>query len=81
MAEAVDKPTRTLPNYDGPKQGLNYPLQVTYCGECGLPIELCEYSPNPDACKDWLQKNHPNIVADLSALKCNSKLKFKVYHK
>jgi hypothetical protein len=71
MAEAAEKPIKKLPNYDGPKEGINYPLEVIYCGESGLPIELYEYAPNPDACKEWAQRNHPNLVTELGELKCS----------
>lgn len=68
----------------GPLKGVNYPLQVLYCGgkitmtlvimsfynlttcavkiftECSMPLEYCEYYPNYEKCKDWLQKNLPS---------------------
>lgn len=44
----------------GPLSGVNYPLQILYCGECSMPIEYCEYYPNYEKCKDWLQKNMPS---------------------
>ncbi len=47
---------------------LKYLIANYLTQECGLPTELCEYSPNPDACKDWLEKNHPNLVANLNNL-------------
>ena len=39
--------------------------------ECGLPVDLCEFSQNPDACKDWLEKNHPDFYTKLNNLQCN----------
>ena len=84
-AEAKKKP-----NFAGPKPGVQYPLNVMYCGgnhfwnkififsnyysylfnsECNLPVDLCEYSQNPDACKDWLEKNHPDFYTKLNELK------------
>lgn len=24
----------------GPREGVNYPIQVTYCGNCTMPIEV-----------------------------------------
>lgn len=45
----------------GPIPGVKYPIQVTYCGECSMPLEYCEYYPNYDKCKEWLQKNLPDV--------------------
>ncbi|XP_041350169.1 density-regulated protein homolog [Gigantopelta aegis] len=45
--------------YDGPKPGCRYPLRVIYCGECSMPTEYCEYYPNYEKCKQWLEKNLP----------------------
>ncbi|RNA28954.1 density-regulated -like protein [Brachionus plicatilis] len=58
--------------YPGPDPNVKYPLNVVYCGECGLTTDLCEYSPNPDACKDWLNKNHPDIFTQLNDLQVNA---------
>ncbi|KRT80848.1 hypothetical protein AMK59_6238 [Oryctes borbonicus] len=44
----------------GPKEGVNYPMQVIYCGNCSMPIEYCEYYPEYDKCKQWLEKNLPS---------------------
>ncbi|XP_037028184.1 density-regulated protein homolog [Bradysia coprophila] len=43
----------------GPKAGINYPLTVQYCGNCSMPIEYCEYYPDYEKCKIWLEKNLP----------------------
>ncbi|XP_030745322.1 density-regulated protein homolog [Sitophilus oryzae] len=43
----------------GPKEGVTYPIQVVYCGNCTMPIEYCEYYPEYDRCKQWLEKNLP----------------------
>lgn len=43
----------------GPKAGLVYPLTVQYCGHCTMPIEYCEYYPDYEKCKTWLEKNLP----------------------
>lgn len=59
--ESTTTTKKTL-NYPGPKKGVSYPLTLLYCGECTLPVDLCENSPNPDACKDWLEKNHPDFL-------------------
>lgn len=65
----------------GPKDGINYPLTVKYCGNCTMPIEVtynfrlvkekntshafssfqyCEYYPDYEKCKTWLEKNLPD---------------------
>ncbi|XP_022916397.1 density-regulated protein homolog [Onthophagus taurus] len=44
----------------GPREGVNYPIQVIYCGNCTMPIEYCEYYPEYDKCKQWLEKNLPS---------------------
>ncbi|CAH1970854.1 unnamed protein product [Acanthoscelides obtectus] len=44
----------------GPKERVTYPIQVTYCGNCSMPIEYCEYYPEYDKCKQWLEKNLPS---------------------
>lgn len=51
----------TLPEHliAGPKAGLAYPLTVQYCGNCTMPIEYCEYYPDYEKCKAWLEKNLP----------------------
>mmetsp|Transcript_17437 Transcript_17437/g.24620 ORF Transcript_17437/g.24620 Transcript_17437/m.24620 type:complete len:280 (+) Transcript_17437:38-877(+) len=39
---------------------------VLYCDACGMPPEYCEYGPDYEThCTPWLQKNHPDIYADL----------------
>ncbi|KAK0174766.1 hypothetical protein PV327_010497 [Microctonus hyperodae] len=38
---------------------VNYPIQVQYCGNCSLPIEYCEYYPEYEKCKQWLERNLP----------------------
>ncbi|CAN7945268.1 unnamed protein product [Ixodes hexagonus] len=43
----------------GPQPGVTYPLEVLYCGECSMPLEYCEYYPDAQKCKEWLQKNLP----------------------
>ncbi|KAK6625484.1 hypothetical protein RUM43_005782 [Polyplax serrata] len=44
----------------GPLPGVVYPVSVVYCGNCTLPIEYCEYYPEYEKCKQWLEKNLPN---------------------
>ncbi|KAL1110181.1 hypothetical protein AAG570_008258 [Ranatra chinensis] len=43
----------------GPALDVAYPFRVLYCGNCTLPIEYCEYHPEHDKCKQWLEKNLP----------------------
>ncbi|XDV54760.1 hypothetical protein PO909_022980 [Leuciscus waleckii] len=44
-----------------------YPLKVLYCGAvCSLPVEYCEYMPEPAKCKQWLEKNFPDVFAKLT---------------
>jgi hypothetical protein len=69
----------------GPQSGVTYPIQVLYCGNCSLPIEVstiaklykfslrvctyrityvwlfqyCEYYPEYEKCKLWLERNMP----------------------
>uniref|UniRef100_A0A1B0A0W2 Density-regulated protein n=1 Tax=Glossina pallidipes TaxID=7398 RepID=A0A1B0A0W2_GLOPL len=43
----------------GPREGITYPLMVKYCGNCSMPIEYCEYYPEYEKCKAWLEKNLP----------------------
>nr|CAG4641354.1 EOG090X0IUZ [Eulimnadia texana] len=39
---------------------ISYPVQVLYCGNCGLPVEYCEFYAEYDKCKAWLEKNLPD---------------------
>jgi density-regulated protein DRP1 len=43
----------------GSQSGVTYPIQVLYCGNCSLPIEYCEYYPEYEKCKLWLERNMP----------------------
>jgi density-regulated protein DRP1 len=44
------------------------PIQVIYCGKCGMPPEYCEYGPDFETyCDPWLKKNHPDLHAKLKA--------------
>ncbi|XP_044729274.1 density-regulated protein homolog [Chrysoperla carnea] len=44
----------------GPQDGVSYPIKVLYCGNCTLPIEYCEYYPEYEKCKQWLERNLPS---------------------
>ncbi|KAI3447138.1 hypothetical protein Pfo_003803 [Paulownia fortunei] len=41
------------------------PVQVLYCGVCGLPAEYCEFGPDFEKCKPWLIHNAPDLYPDL----------------
>ncbi|XP_055911689.1 density-regulated protein homolog [Eupeodes corollae] len=56
MTEVVDMAARLQL---GPREGVTYPLTVSYCGNCSMPIEYCEYYPEYEKCKQWLEKNLP----------------------
>ncbi|XP_070506288.1 density-regulated protein homolog [Chironomus tepperi] len=49
----------------GPRAGVTYPITVAYCGNCTMPIEYCEYYPEYEKCKKWLEKNLPTEFAKL----------------
>ncbi|XP_055639870.1 density-regulated protein homolog isoform X3 [Toxorhynchites rutilus septentrionalis] len=44
----------------GPRDGIQYPLSIQYCGNCSMPLEYCEYYPEYEKCKQWLEKNLPD---------------------
>ncbi|KAK7076269.1 hypothetical protein SK128_027763, partial [Halocaridina rubra] len=50
-----------------PLPGVEYPLSVSYCGNCTMPIEYCEYYPAYDKCKQWLEKNLPDMFEEMMA--------------
>ncbi|XP_029650914.1 density-regulated protein homolog [Octopus sinensis] len=60
--------------YDGPRKDVNYPIEVLYCGECTMPVEYCEYYPNYERCKIWLEKNMPDQFKKLMAGKGDENL-------
>ncbi|CAL9682364.1 unnamed protein product [Knipowitschia caucasica] len=43
-----------------------HPLKVLYCGVCSLPTEYCEYMPEPAKCRQWLEKNFPDVFARMT---------------
>ncbi|KAK0057229.1 density-regulated protein [Biomphalaria pfeifferi] len=59
MAEVAEA-KRNFLEYSGPKPGVKYPISVLYCGECGVPVEYCEFYPTYEKCKAWLEKNLPD---------------------
>ncbi|CAH8593124.1 unnamed protein product [Dicrocoelium dendriticum] len=39
-----------------------------WCGvpnQCTMPLEYCEFSPSPDKCRQWLEKNLPEEFEQL----------------
>ncbi|XP_036343038.1 density-regulated protein homolog [Rhagoletis pomonella] len=44
----------------GPREGVTYPLVVQYCGNCTMPLEYCEYYPEYEKCRAWLEKHLPS---------------------
>ncbi|XP_075967827.1 density-regulated protein isoform X2 [Anarhichas minor] len=42
------------------------PVKVLYCGVCSLPTEYCEYMPEPAKCRQWLEKNFPDVFARMT---------------
>ncbi|KAL6728834.1 density-regulated protein DRP1 [Ancylostoma duodenale] len=49
----------------GPLPGVQYPLKVTYCGECSMPVEYCDYSGMTDKCRKWAEENAPEALEGL----------------
>nr|VZI23759.1 unnamed protein product [Spirometra erinaceieuropaei] len=62
-SETYEYCPRVLPHPD-----VEYPLNVQYCGECSMPIEYCEFSHCPEKCKQWLEKNLPEVFEQLSTV-------------
>lgn len=60
----------------GPRDGITYPIKVQYCGNCSMPIEYCEYYPEYDKCKQWLEKNLPT---EFEKVKIGEYLKDRLY--
>lgn len=51
---------KDVPVIEEPQEEISYPLTVVYCGNCGLPPEYCEYFPDNERCRKWLEENLPN---------------------
>lgn len=41
------------------------PKEVVYCGICSFPPEYCEFGGAVKRCKDWLERAHPVLYAQL----------------
>ncbi|CAB3402187.1 unnamed protein product [Caenorhabditis bovis] len=50
----------------GPTPGVSYPLHVSYCGQCSMPLEYCEYSGQAESCRSWAAANAPELLEGLS---------------
>ena len=44
---------------------MTFPLKVEYCPNCSMPFEYCEYYPDYEGCKKWMQQNLPEKFAAL----------------
>lgn len=47
---------------------VSYPIDMIYCGKCGLPSEYCEWAgrgQDIDECKKWLEENHLKLFEKL----------------
>jgi len=44
------------------------PVSVTYCPNCGLPPDFCQFGPSWDKCKPWCLENFPEYYPELSGL-------------
>lgn len=46
------------------KKSVTYPIEVIYCGKCGLLPEYCEFAGKQndfDECKKWLKEALPDL--------------------
>ena len=52
------------------EQELLQPVNIVYCGKCGMPPEYCEYGPDFEShCDPWLSKNHLQLRTKLTGLR------------
>merc|ERR1711983_202461 len=49
-----------------PQEGITWAIKVDYCPNCTMPFEYCEYYPDYDGCRKWLETNMPDQFAALS---------------
>ena len=42
-----------------------YPLDVQYCGVCGMPPEYCDFSGETAKCHEWMKTNLPSYYSRL----------------
>lgn len=72
MTEVEDSPAEAVEAGEKPEPlagtlpvpGVEYPLKVSYCGECTLPLEYCVFGGRSEKCKEWLDKNLSQLMAD-----------------
>lgn len=70
---AVEESKEKFFIHEGPRKDITYPYKVLYCGECTMPVEYCEYYPNYERCKLWLEKNLPAQFEQMMAGKGEEK--------
>lgn len=56
-----------MEKYSSPSMKDSYPMEVEYCGSCGLPCDMCIYFENYDSCLEWLKIKHPDRYQKLLA--------------
>ena len=57
MSSKEDEVRDEYPQFEGGDK-------VVYCGECGYPLEMCEYSTSFEKCLVWWEENHPDAIDD-----------------
>eukprot|EP00051_Salpingoeca_urceolata_P001200 m.39257 g.39257 ORF g.39257 m.39257 type:complete len:200 (-) comp11256_c0_seq1:132-731(-) len=45
-----------------------YPLTVTYCKLCSLPLEYCEFGPHPEKCRAKALADNPELADQVGEL-------------
>ena len=65
-AKSIETPVSTKPPLmNGKIDGETYPRKVIYCGECSLPLEYCSLNADFAKCKEWLERNLPDLFDEL----------------
>ncbi|XP_059092103.1 LOW QUALITY PROTEIN: density-regulated protein homolog [Tigriopus californicus] len=54
--------SQVTPLPSGPQPGVKYPCIVEYCPNCSMPFEFCEYYPDYEGCRQWLEKHMPEKI-------------------
>ncbi|XP_003385869.3 PREDICTED: density-regulated protein homolog [Amphimedon queenslandica] len=70
MAAATDPPNDDVDQQEEESEAVSYPLQVEYCGVCGMPPEYCEYSPTTAQCHEWMKIHLPSYYSRLVEKVC-----------